>query len=391
MKVVVIDPRRTVTADIADLHLPIEPDGDVRAVHRPAALPGRAAARSTRLHQRTPPASRKPCVPRTRSTSTLSCAVTGLPAATLEKFFTPVRRDGEDGHRLLPGRQPVVVGHRQGQRHHQLPSGHRPHRQARHGAVLGHRPAQRHGRARGRRPRQHARRAHGVRERRTSRPRAALLALARHRDQAGPQGRRHVSRRRRRPHQGAVDHGDQPGRLHAGGRAGRSGDPRVPVRRRLRRDRRHRHGALRPCAPAGAAWGEKDGTVTNSERRISRQRAFCPRPARRGPTGGSSARSPAAWALATRSPMPTRPRSLPSTRRCRRSRTTARATSTSARWPRWTAPTTTPWSRCNGRALRAGPRRRACSPTAASSRPTARRASSKCPLQRRRKPHRASR
>ena len=27
-----------------------------------------------------------------------------------------------------------------------------------------------------------------------------------------------------------------------------------------------------------AAWGEKDGTVTNSERRISRQRAFLPLP-----------------------------------------------------------------------------------------------------------------
>src|SRR5205823_8441300 len=27
-----------------------------------------------------------------------------------------------------------------------------------------------------------------------------------------------------------------------------------------------------------AAWGEKDGTVTNSERRISRQRAFLPAP-----------------------------------------------------------------------------------------------------------------
>jgi len=29
---------------------------------------------------------------------------------------------------------------------------------------------------------------------------------------------------------------------------------------------------------AAAAWGEKDGTVTNSERRISRQRAFLPLP-----------------------------------------------------------------------------------------------------------------
>src|ERR1700751_5963144 len=32
-----------------------------------------------------------------------------------------------------------------------------------------------------------------------------------------------------------------------------------------------------------AAWGEKDGTVTNSERRISRQRAFLPRPGERKP------------------------------------------------------------------------------------------------------------
>src|SRR5262245_14514864 len=36
---------------------------------------------------------------------------------------------------------------------------------------------------------------------------------------------------------------------------------------------RHAHVRL----PA-AAWGEKDGTVTNSERRISRQRAFLPLP-----------------------------------------------------------------------------------------------------------------
>ena len=36
---------------------------------------------------------------------------------------------------------------------------------------------------------------------------------------------------------------------------------------------RHAHVRL----PA-AAWGEKDGTVTNSERRVSRQRAFLPLP-----------------------------------------------------------------------------------------------------------------
>ena len=38
-----------------------------------------------------------------------------------------------------------------------------------------------------------------------------------------------------------------------------------------------------------AAWGEKDGTVTNSERRISRQRRSCRCRARRSRTGGSSA------------------------------------------------------------------------------------------------------
>jgi NADH dehydrogenase/NADH:ubiquinone oxidoreductase subunit G len=50
------------------------------------------------------------------------------------------------------------------------------------------------------------------------------------------------------------------------------------------------------------AWGEKDGTVTNSERRISRQRAFCPRPERQSRTGGSSRRWRNGWATAT--PLP---------------------------------------------------------------------------------------
>ena len=56
-----------------------------------------------------------------------------------------------------------------------------------------------------------------------------------------------------------------------------------------------------------AAWGEKDGTVTNSDRHISRQRAFLPLPgARASRTGGCSAKSRNAWgssaALISRSP-----------------------------------------------------------------------------------------
>ena len=42
-------------------------------------------------------------------------------------------------------------------------------------------------------------------------------------------------------------------------------------------------------------WGEKDGTITNSERRISRQRMFLPPPGEASPTGGSSPKSRAEW------------------------------------------------------------------------------------------------
>ena len=50
-----------------------------------------------------------------------------------------------------------------------------------HGAVLGHRPAQRHGRTRGRRPGQHARRPSWISTTRRTRARAALLGRAEHR------------------------------------------------------------------------------------------------------------------------------------------------------------------------------------------------------------------
>ena len=109
-----------------------------------------------------------------------------------------------------------------------------------------------------------------------------------------------------------------------------------------------------------AAWGEKDGTVTNSERRISRQRPFLPEPgesradwwivtevARRMGFG-------AAVRLSQR-----RGRSSASTRGFRRSRTTARARSTSARSPRSATRSTTRSSRSSGRdAMRAATRDR---------------------------------
>ena len=81
-------------------------------------------------------------------------------------FLRAVPRHAARRHLLFARREPVGAGHRQGQRHHQLPSRHRPHRQAAAGAVLAHRPAQCHGRPRGRRTRQSACRAYG-RSRRT--------------------------------------------------------------------------------------------------------------------------------------------------------------------------------------------------------------------------------
>ena len=66
----------------------------------------------------------------------------------------------------------------------------------------------------------------------------------------------------------------------------------------LRCGGKHRHRRATPmCCCRREAWGEKDGTVTNSERRISRQRACARRRARRAPTGGRSATWPNAWGL----------------------------------------------------------------------------------------------
>ena len=99
-----------------------------------------------------------------------------------------------------------------------------------------------------------------------------------------------------------------------------------------------------------AAWGEKDGTVTNSERRISRQRAFLPLPGdAQARLVDRHARSRGISALATHSPIAAPPTSFASMPRCRRSRTTARATSISAASRRSPTRTTTRSSRCNGR------------------------------------------
>lgn len=78
----------------------------------------------------------------------------------------------------------------------------------------------------------------------------------------------------------------QPGGLPAGRQPGARGPEPLRAAGGLRGDGQHRHGAPRPPAVACRRLGEKSGTVTNSERTISRQRAFLPLPGRPGPTGG---------------------------------------------------------------------------------------------------------
>ncbi len=217
MKVVVIDPRRTATADIADLHLSISPDGDVALFNGLLAHLVATRSLSTRAIS---PATRR-ALPRLMPAPIARMADLhgrDRPAGHADPVSSSrlFASDRKGRHLLQPGRQPVVQRHRQGQRHHQLPSGDRPHRPPRHGTVLADRPAQCHGRARGRRACQHAGRPYGARKPDHRERVQRFWNAPRIADQTRSQGRRHVRGRRRRAHQGAVDHGDQSGRLHAG-------------------------------------------------------------------------------------------------------------------------------------------------------------------------------
>ena len=61
-----------------------------------------------------------------------------------------------------------------------------------------------------------------------------------------------------------------------------------------------------------AAFAEKEGTFTNSERRVQRVRPALSRPARPAPTGGSRASWPSAWADGSGSRSTSSPRRMPS-------------------------------------------------------------------------------
>ena len=297
-RIVTIDPRRTATAETADL------PSAARAGHAMCCCstacwsisPTRTRSTATGSTPMSP-ASTTRLTPRARSAPSIDivAAATDLDAGGRSRLLRSVRPHRAGGDALFPGRQPVRQRHRQGQRHHQLPSRHRPHRPARHGAVLAHRPAQRDGRARGRRPRQPARRAYGVRAR-DRRPRAPVLERAAHRGEAGPQGGRSVrsrrataaSRRSGSPRTNPADSMPRAGgcarrwrtaRLSSSPIAGRPTPPRLP---------------MSCCPPPAGARRTAPSPIPNAASRASAPSA--PRRARPGPTGGCSRRWRAAWA-----------------------------------------------------------------------------------------------
>ena len=124
-----------------------------------------------------------------------------------------------------------------------------------------------------------------------------------------------------------------------------------------------------------AAWGEKSGTVTNSERRISRQNQFLPLPGEAKPDWWIVTRdraAPGILQLVSRIVAP--PTSSASMRLCRHSRMSARGTSISAHSRKSKTTPMTRWRRCNGHGGGARTGRTAgSSPPGTSSRRTGRR------------------
>jgi bacterioferritin-associated ferredoxin len=262
--------------------------------------------------------------PRARSDSA-RCARRGLRPRARERRGSSTT--GSPHRRSSPLRRASTSrrGHRQGQRHHQLPPRHRAHRQAGHGpfSITGQ-PNAMGGREVGGLANQLA--AHMGFDA-AHRPRAALLAARRTWRRAGPQGGRPVRRGSPTAHQGALDHGDQPGRQPARCRRVRAALERLPLVVVSDVDRAEtdtvRARRMCCCRPPPGARRTAPSPIPSGASRASAPSCRCP--ARPGRTGGSSARSRSGWDSATPSPsMPCRPRSSASTRRSPPSRTTAR-------------------------------------------------------------------
>ena len=163
-RMIVIDPRRTDTVGDDDLFLGLKPGTDTALfsgllVHLAdnGALDRDYIARHTTGFD--------DAIARARSIAGsvgATALATGLSEQDVATFFQMFADTPRVRHDVFAGRQPVGAGHRQGQRHPQLPPRDRADRQAGRVAVLADRAAQCDGRPRGRRARQPARRPYGI-------------------------------------------------------------------------------------------------------------------------------------------------------------------------------------------------------------------------------------
>ena len=154
-KVVNIDPRRTVTAETADLHLPLAPGTDVLLFNGLLAYLADAGALDRRWIDAHVSGFEDALDAARRSAPSIEivAAATDLASADVRAFYDLFARTERVVTLYSQGVNQSVERRRQGQRHPQLPSRCRTHRARRYGAVLADRTAECDGRARGRRPR----------------------------------------------------------------------------------------------------------------------------------------------------------------------------------------------------------------------------------------------
>ena len=308
VRVVNIDPRRTATSEGADLQLSIKPGTDAHAVVRACwcGWPSAALIDRTFIDAAHAKASPRRCGARARIAPTLAavaardrprqrrtsrCSTTGSPA---RRASSPATARASTSRRRAPTRStpsstatwPRAASASRAPGRCRSPASPTPWAGARSAGSPTCWPRT----WASRRPSATACAASGTRP--TWSRGEGLKAVA------------HVRRRRRRPHQGAVGDGHQPGGVAAARRRGARGAGQARAARRVGERRLQRHASrwrTCGCRPRpGARRTARSPTPSGASRASARS---CRLPARRGPTGGSCARWRGGWAAARRSPI----------------------------------------------------------------------------------------
>ena len=268
--------------DIADLHLPLRAGTRCHALQRPAELAGaqhgivdRAFVDAHTRGARAGAAGRRQYGRRCRlpwrayaGSTRARCRTSTNGSARTERVVTLFSQGVNQSSAGTDKANSII----------NCAPAHGPNRPARRGAVFNHRPAQRHGWPRSGWACQHARRPYGTGESREHR--AIVQDFWRSpASQRLPDSRRSTFRGDAcRAHQGGMDRRHQSGGQPAECRSGARSAAPLRTRRGIRLRGPNRYDGAGACTAAGGGLGEKDGTVTNSERYISRQRAFMPSP-----------------------------------------------------------------------------------------------------------------